>query len=86
MTNSLDSAQEAALSYVIAAPEMLAAAAADVAGIGSSLSVANRLRGVQPPQGGADQTDATRLVELYLPAVHRAGLQDGSQAFLTSVR
>ena len=29
------------MSYVIAAPEMLAAAAADVAGIGSSLSAAN---------------------------------------------
>ena len=29
------------MSYVIAAPEMLAAAAADVAGIGSSLSDAN---------------------------------------------
>jgi triacylglycerol lipase len=29
------------MSYVIAAPEMLAAAAADVAGIGSSLNAAN---------------------------------------------
>jgi hypothetical protein len=29
------------MSYVIAAPDMLAAAAADVAGIGSSLSEAN---------------------------------------------
>ena len=29
------------MSYVIAAPDMLAAAAADVAGIGSSLSAAN---------------------------------------------
>ncbi len=29
------------MSYVIAAPELLAAAASDVAGIGSSLSAAN---------------------------------------------
>jgi hypothetical protein len=32
---------EAAMSYVLAAPDMLAAAATDVAGIGSSLSVAS---------------------------------------------
>ena len=42
-----------------------------------------RLRGVQPPQVGADQTDPARPVELHLPAVHRAGLQDGPPAVLT---
>ena len=40
------------------------------------------LRRVQPPQVGADQTDSSRLLQHDLPALHRAGLQAGSQAVL----
>ena len=38
------------MSYVIAAPEILAAAAADVAGIGSSLSEAHVLAAARRPR------------------------------------
>jgi hypothetical protein len=40
----------AAMSYVVAVPEMLAAAASDVAGIGSSLSEANAAAAARPPR------------------------------------
>ena len=42
-----------------------------------------RLRGVQPPQVGADQADPTRLSGDDLPAVYREGVEAGSQAVLS---
>ena len=43
-----------------------------------------RLRRVQPPQVGVDEANPARPVEFHLPAIHRAGLQDGSQDVLTA--
>ena len=40
------------------------------------------LRGVQPPQVGADQADPTRLDGRDLPAVYREGVEAGAQAVL----
>ena len=42
-----------------------------------------RLRGVQPPQVGADQAHPTRLNRHDLPAVYREGVEAGAQALLS---
>ena len=44
------------------------------------------IRRVQPPQVGADQADPPRLLELHLPALHRARVEAGSPHVLIVVR
>jgi triacylglycerol lipase len=77
----IKSAQEAVLSYVIAVPDMLASAAADVAGIGSSLSTA--IGAAAAPTTGilaaAEDEVSTAIAAVF--SGHGAGFQAlGAQA------
>ena len=63
------------MSYVIAAPEMLAAAAADVAGIGSSLSEANAAAATQTTGVLAAAEDEVSAAIAALFSTHGQGFQ-----------
>ena len=63
------------MSYVIAAPEMLAAAAADVAGIGSSLSEANAAAATQTTGVLAAAEDEVSAAIAALFSAHGQGFQ-----------
>ena len=63
------------MSYVIAAPEMLAAAAADVAGIGSSLSEANAAAATQTTGVLAAAEDEVSAAIAALFSAHSQGFQ-----------
>ena len=63
------------MSYVIAAPEMLAAAAADVAGIGSSLSEANAAAATQTTGVLAAAEDEVSTAIAALFSAHGQGFQ-----------
>jgi len=63
------------MSYVIAAPEMLAAAAADVAGIGSSLSEANAAAATQTAGVLAAAEDEVSAAIAALFSTHGQGFQ-----------
>jgi len=63
------------MSYVIAAPEMLAAAAADVAGIGSSLSEANAAPATQTTGVLAAAEDEVSAAIAALFSAHGQGFQ-----------
>ena len=63
------------MSYVIAAPEMLAAAAADVAGIGSSLSEANAAAATQTAGVLAAAEDEVSTAIAALFSAHGQGFQ-----------
>ncbi|CKO89573.1 PE-PGRS family protein [Mycobacterium tuberculosis] len=49
------------MSFVFAAPEALAAAAADMAGIGSTLNAANVVAAVPPPESWPQPRTRSRL-------------------------
>src|SRR5262249_46629190 len=69
------------MSYVIAAPEMLAAAAAHVAGIGSSLSEANAAAATQTTGILAAAEDEVSAAIAALFSAHGQGFQAlGTQA------
>ena len=51
-------------------------------GMGAYHGSGASLRGVQPPQDGADQANPTRFDGHDLPAVYREGVEAGAQALL----
>ena len=76
------------MSYVIAAPEMLAAAAVDVAGIGSSLSEANALAAASTTRVITAAEDEVSAAIAAVFSAHGHGFQahqrSGGRAFTPS--